>query len=112
MPTLSYPLNPRVACTCAEYLLLMPLEQRNVADDLHEGGWRPGASAVIRMAAELAQALAHLHAMGDCLPPALCCKVLVPLGSWLLNGAHFQSQGYEQCGACLASGQLEGHSLA
>jgi hypothetical protein len=47
----------------------MPLEERNVADELHEGGWRPGPSAVIRMAAELAQALAHLHAMGDRRPP-------------------------------------------
>ena len=48
----------------------MPLEKRNVAKELHENGWRPGASAVVRMAAELAQALAHLHAMGDrCLPP-------------------------------------------
>jgi len=50
---------------CAEYLLLMPLEKRNVASELHEAGWRPRPSAVVRMAAELARALAHLHAMGD-----------------------------------------------
>ena len=50
----------------------MPLEKRNAADELHEGGWRPRPSAVVRMATELAQALAHLHAMGDLnSPPTL-----------------------------------------
>ena len=57
---------------CAEYLLLMPLEKRNVADELHEAGWRPRPSAVVRMAAELARALAHLHAMGDPNLPPRC----------------------------------------
>ena len=49
----------------------MPLEKRNAASELHEAGWRPGASAVVRMAAQLAQALAHLHAMGDLLGPRM-----------------------------------------
>lgn len=48
----------------ADYLMLMPLEPRNAAAELHENGWRPGPAAVIRLAIQLARALDHIHSQG------------------------------------------------
>lgn len=45
-------------------MLVMAQEPTNAAHELHSAGWRPCWGGALRVAAQLARALAHLHAHG------------------------------------------------
>lgn len=55
----------------ADYLMLMPLEEDNLHDALHERGWRPSTEQLLDLALRLADACAHVHSKGD----QSCCAV-------------------------------------
>jgi serine/threonine protein kinase len=45
-------------------MMVMPCERQTLGDALHEGGWRPTWAETLRIGAQLAGALAHVHAEG------------------------------------------------
>eukprot|EP00884_Botryococcus_braunii_P020880 jgi/Botrbrau1/7476/Bobra.0095s0014.1 len=47
-----------------DYLMVMPLEWRTLAQAVHESGWSPSWGEALHMGARLAQALAHVHSLG------------------------------------------------
>ena len=52
-----------VPCS-ADYLMVFPLMQHNLAEALHTQGWRPGWTEVLSLGSALAAALAAVHAAG------------------------------------------------
>lgn len=58
-----------------DYLLIMGLCSSNAAHEMHTAGWRPGWPGALALGAQLASALAHIHAAGilhrDLKPPNL-----------------------------------------
>lgn len=48
----------------ADYLMVMPLEEDNLHDALHERGWRPSTEQLLGLALRLADACAHVHSKG------------------------------------------------
>ncbi|PRW58969.1 kinase and PP2C-like domain-containing [Chlorella sorokiniana] len=47
-----------------DYLAVLALEHTNAAAELHSAGWRPRWPAVLSLGAQLAAAVAHIHAAG------------------------------------------------
>ncbi len=43
---------------------MLELEASTLAHELHHAGWRPPLHALLRLSAQLAAAVAHLHAHG------------------------------------------------
>eukprot|EP00887_Chlorella_sp_A99_P004465 scaffold30.g4465.t1 len=48
----------------ADYQVLLELEHTNAAHELHHVGWRPDLAQLLSLAAQLADAVAHMHAAG------------------------------------------------
>jgi len=61
-----------------EYLLALEWHAGTLGDALHRRGWRPGPAEVVRVARQLADALAHCHAHGvvhrDLKPDNVLCS--------------------------------------
>lgn len=59
----------RAKCTAsavaADYLMVVPLEEDDLHDRLHEQRWRPNPEQLVRLALQLADACAHIHCKGD-----------------------------------------------
>ena len=52
------------SATPADYLAVLALEHTNAAAELHSAGWRPSWPRLLSLAAQLASAVAHVHAAG------------------------------------------------
>ncbi len=48
----------------ADYLMVMPLEWRTLAQGLHQAAWSPSWREALHLGAALAEALAHVHSQG------------------------------------------------
>ena len=50
---------------CADYLMVMPLEEDNLHGALHERKWQPSTQQLVDLALRLAEACAHVHSKGE-----------------------------------------------